>query len=161
MRVLLTTDGSEDARAATAWLTHFPLPPGSRLRILSAVNLPPSALDLPTVRDFHASLRQEAGRAAEAARSLLAGRFPEAEVLLPEDDARVAILRAAEEWPAGKPARKSSTRLLRAFRGCSVGPLIWRHPPRLCWQEKEVSKTAITLAATSISAFASTPWARC
>jgi nucleotide-binding universal stress UspA family protein len=100
MRVLLTTDGSEDARAATAWLTQFPLPAGSRLRIVSAVSLPPSALDLPTVRDFHGSVRQEARRAAEEARSVLAVRFPEAEVLLPEDDARVAILRAAEEWPA-------------------------------------------------------------
>jgi nucleotide-binding universal stress UspA family protein len=100
MRVLLTTDGSDDARAATAWLTQFPLPPGSRLRIVSAVSLPPSALDLPTVRDFHGSLREGAQRAAEAAKGLLAARFPDAEILLPEDDARVAILRAAEEWPA-------------------------------------------------------------
>jgi nucleotide-binding universal stress UspA family protein len=100
MRVLLATDGSEDARGATAWLTRFPLPAGSRLRIVSAVSLPPSAIDLPTVRDFHRSLREEARRTAEAAQSALAARFPEVEVHLPEDDARVAILRAAEEWPA-------------------------------------------------------------
>jgi nucleotide-binding universal stress UspA family protein len=100
MRVLLTTDDSDDARAATAWLTQLPLPAGSRVRIVSAVSLPPSALDLPTVRDFHASLREEARRSAEAARSVLAARFPDAEIQLPEDDARVAILRAAEEWPA-------------------------------------------------------------
>jgi nucleotide-binding universal stress UspA family protein len=100
MRVLLTTDGSDDARAATAWLTRFPLPSGSRLRIVSVVSLPPSALDLPTVHDFHGSLREAARRAAEAAQGELAARFPDAEIELPEDDARVAILRAAEEWPA-------------------------------------------------------------
>ena len=100
MRVLLATDGSEDARVATAWLTRLPLPAGSRLRIVSAVSLPPSALDLPIVRDFHGSLREQTRRAAEAAQSALAARFPDAEVHLPEGDARVAILGAAEEWPA-------------------------------------------------------------
>jgi len=44
MRVLLATDGSEDARAATAWLEQFPLPPGSALRVVSAVSAPPAAL---------------------------------------------------------------------------------------------------------------------
>jgi nucleotide-binding universal stress UspA family protein len=100
MRVLLATDGSEDARGATAWLTRFPLPAGSHLRVVSVVNVPPSALDLPTVHDFVGTLRDEAARAAEAARSTLAARFPEAETRVLEGDARQAILREAEAWPA-------------------------------------------------------------
>jgi nucleotide-binding universal stress UspA family protein len=80
MRIVLATDGSDDGRAAGAWLAHFPLPIGSRLLVVSAVSIPPSALDLPTVRDFIASLREEARRTA--------------------GDARDGILRVAEEWPA-------------------------------------------------------------
>ena len=100
MRVLLATDGSEDAHNATAWLARFPLPANSRLRIVSVVNIPPSALDIPPVREFEASLREAARQAAEAARTALAHRFAETEVQVPEGEARETILRMAEEWPA-------------------------------------------------------------
>jgi nucleotide-binding universal stress UspA family protein len=100
LRVLLATDGSDDARAATAWLGAFPLPADAALRLVSVVDVPPAALDLPTVRDFQQSLRGEAGRIAEAARGALAARFGSADVRVVDGDARQAILRAAEEWPA-------------------------------------------------------------
>jgi nucleotide-binding universal stress UspA family protein len=100
MRVRLATDGSEDARAAAAWLTQFPLPAGTSLRVVSAVSLPPSSIDVVPVRDFLQSLRDEAHRVAEAARATLAGRVPAAEVQVAEGDAREVILRAAEEWRA-------------------------------------------------------------
>jgi nucleotide-binding universal stress UspA family protein len=100
MRVLLATDGSDDARMAAAWLTHFPLPAVSRVRVVSVVSIPASSLDLPTVRDFVGTLREDARHAAEAAQSALAARFPDAEVQVLEGDARQTILRAAEEWPA-------------------------------------------------------------
>src|SRR5262249_9567971 len=100
MRVLLASDGSEDARAASAWLGQFTLPTGSRLRVVSVVSIPPSALALPTVRDFIASLREEAQRTAEDARAQIAHRFGESEAQVLEGDAREAILRTAEEWPA-------------------------------------------------------------
>jgi nucleotide-binding universal stress UspA family protein len=100
MRVLLATDGSEDAHAATAYLARFPLPAGSRLRIVSVASIPPSALDVPTVREFQASLREAARQTAEAARAALAPRFADTDVQVPEGDAREAILRAAAEWPA-------------------------------------------------------------
>lgn len=100
MRVLLATDGSEDARTACAWLAQFPLPADSRLRAVTAVSIPPSALDLPTVRDFLGSLREEARGTAESARRQLAPRFAESEAQVLEGDARDVILRAAEEWPA-------------------------------------------------------------
>jgi nucleotide-binding universal stress UspA family protein len=100
MRVLLATDGSEDARAATAWLTRFPLPGGSRVRVVTVVSIPPSGVDMPTVRDLVGTLRQEAGRTAEAAKSAVAARFADAEARVLGGEAREAILRAAEEWPA-------------------------------------------------------------
>jgi nucleotide-binding universal stress UspA family protein len=97
MRVLLATDGSDDARAAAAWLTQFPLPAGSELRVVSAVSIPASALDVPPVREFVKSLTDEAQRVAEAARTALAPRFKAADVHVVEGDARDVILRAAEE----------------------------------------------------------------
>ena len=100
MRVLLATDGSEDASMATAWLAGFPIPTKSYLRVVSAVSIPPSALDLPTVREFEASLREAARQTAETARTALAHRFAKTDVQVPEGDAREAILRVAEEWPA-------------------------------------------------------------
>jgi nucleotide-binding universal stress UspA family protein len=100
MRVLLATDGSEDARAATAWLSGFPLPASSRVRVVSVVSLPPSRLDLPTVGDFVTTLHEESGRAADAARSALVERFPDTEARVLEGEPREAILREAEEWPA-------------------------------------------------------------
>ena len=100
MRVLLATDGSEDARAATAWLAQFPLPAGSELRVVSAVSIPISALDVPPVQEFQKSMMDEAQRVAEAARAALAPRFQAAEAHVGEGDARDVILRAAEVWRA-------------------------------------------------------------
>jgi nucleotide-binding universal stress UspA family protein len=100
MRVLLATDGSDDARTAGAWLTQLPLPADRRLRVVCAVSIPSSALDIPPVRDFEVSLRAEAKRAAEAARAELAPWFTDSDIQVLEGDAREAILRAAEEWRA-------------------------------------------------------------
>ena len=40
MRVLLATDGSNEARAATEWLRRFPLPADREVRVLSVVRPP-------------------------------------------------------------------------------------------------------------------------
>jgi nucleotide-binding universal stress UspA family protein len=100
MRVLVATDGSEDAHAATTWLTRFPLPAGSRLRVVSVVSIPPSALDVPPVQDFYTALRDAAGQAAASASAELAPRFAEADVQVPEGDAQEVIPRVAQEWGA-------------------------------------------------------------
>src|SRR5262245_19933147 len=100
MRVLMATDGSDDARSACEWLARWPLPAGSRLRVVGAVNVPPSSLDIPTVREFVASLREEARHAAEAAWKRLASGFADSEAQVLEGDAREVILQAAEAWPA-------------------------------------------------------------
>jgi nucleotide-binding universal stress UspA family protein len=100
MRVLLATDGSGDARVAAAWLAQFPLPADSTLRVISAVSVPSSALDVPTLREFQQSLRAEAQRSAEAVRAALASRFAAADVHVADGDGRHVILAAAEDWRA-------------------------------------------------------------
>ena len=97
MRVLLATDGSDDARAAAAWLSQFPLPSGSELRVVSAVT---STLVVRPVQAFLISVRGEAELAAEAARAALAPRFQTVDTQVVEGDARNVILRAAEAWQA-------------------------------------------------------------
>ena len=100
MRVLLATDGSDDARAAAAWLSQFPLPGGSELRVVSAVTRPASTLDVRPVQAFLISLTAEAERAADAARAARAPRFQTVDTQVAEGDARDVILRAAAAWPA-------------------------------------------------------------
>lgn len=100
MRVLLATDGSEDARAATAWLSQFPLPPSSDLRVISVVQIPIPVLDVPPVQALQKSMLDEAQREADAARSGLAPRFRTAEAQVAEGDARDVIARMATQWAA-------------------------------------------------------------
>ena len=100
MRVLLATDGSDDAQAATAWLAGFPLPEDTTVRAVTVAALAPAALDIPPVRELQVSLRQESRAVAEAACAALAARVRTAEAQVVEGDAREEIVRAAEEWPA-------------------------------------------------------------
>ncbi len=100
MRVVLATDGSDDARAATEWLTRFPLPDSAAILALSVADVPHSSLDVPTVRDFQQALRDDAARVAEEARATLARRWPGATASTVEGDPREGIVRAAEEWRA-------------------------------------------------------------
>jgi nucleotide-binding universal stress UspA family protein len=130
LRVLLATDGSDDARAAGAWLGHFPVPDGSRLQVLSVASIPPSALDIPPVREYQASLREAATRMAEAARSALAPRFAEADAQMAEGDPREVIVHAAETWKADLVVL--GARGLGAIAGALLGSVslgVARHAP--------------------------------
>jgi nucleotide-binding universal stress UspA family protein len=98
MRILLATDGSDDARAATAYLVRFPLPATAAVRVLTAIEYPHSPLDVPPVREYQAAVRDAGGQIAEAARGEVAKRWPAAEAEVHEGDAREVIARAAETW---------------------------------------------------------------
>jgi nucleotide-binding universal stress UspA family protein len=100
MRVLLGTDGSEDARAAAVWLALFPLPENSDLRVVSAVSIPATGLALRPPQELVKSLTDEAECAADEARALLASRFRTADTHVAQGDPRDVIVRVAEEWPA-------------------------------------------------------------
>ena len=100
LRVVLATDGSTDARAAGDWLGHFPLPASTRVLVVAVATLPPSPLDIPTVREFYESLRGEARRAAEDSATALAPRFERTETRVVEGDPREVLVRVAREWDA-------------------------------------------------------------
>jgi len=100
MRVLLATDGSTDAQAAAAALAEFPLPTDTTVRVMTVAGVTPGSLDIPTVRDFQASLRQEARAVADRTCARLAGRVRTVEAHVVEGDPREALVRAAEDWPA-------------------------------------------------------------
>ena len=100
MRVLLATDGSDDAQAAAACLAGFALPEDTAVHVVTVAALTPSALDIPIVRDFKASLLQEAHAVANATCAGLAKRFRTVEALVLEGDPRDELVRAAEDWPA-------------------------------------------------------------
>ena len=99
MRVLLATDGSEDARAATRWLRDLPLPAHATVRVLSVFNPPHSALDIAPVHEFIRTLRAACRRDAEGAAEILAP-VATAEVRVVEGEPREVIAREASEWPA-------------------------------------------------------------
>lgn len=100
LRVLVATDGSADALAAAAWVASLPLSTSVEVRALSVVTLPRGSLDVPQVHEYHASLRDEARRVAEASRDVLRQQWPSGEARVAEGDAREEIVRAAAEWPA-------------------------------------------------------------
>jgi nucleotide-binding universal stress UspA family protein len=99
MRVLLATDGSEDARTATRWLHDLPLPADATVRVLSVFTPPHSALDIVPVREFVETLRAACRRNAESAAEVLAP-VTTAEVRVVEGEPREVIAREASEWPA-------------------------------------------------------------
>ena len=100
MRVLLATDGSKDARAATAYLREFPLPAGATIRLVTVVALPPSPLDIPPVAAFNESLLVEGRRVVDEACALLGPRAARVEARVIQGHAKEELVREAEEWPA-------------------------------------------------------------
>lgn len=103
MRVLLLTDGSTDAKAATEWLRQFPLPRGSTLTVMSVACMRRAPVGVPavTVREFLDGARAHARGVAEEARDRLRTRWPEARVHVAAGDAvgdaRPAIVAAVRK----------------------------------------------------------------
>jgi nucleotide-binding universal stress UspA family protein len=119
MRVLLATDGSDDARTATEWLATFPLPGSTRLRVITAVMLPPSPIDIPTVREYCQALLDDGARIVESARAVLAARWPDVETRVLEGDPREKIAEAVQDWEPDLVAL--GARGLGAWTGALLG----------------------------------------
>jgi nucleotide-binding universal stress UspA family protein len=102
MRILLATDGSDDARAATEYLAAFPLPADAEVRVLSALLVPawPSAFDIPRVREVHEALQDAARKVTTEARDRLAVRWRAVATQIVDGEPRTVIREAAEAWPA-------------------------------------------------------------
>ena len=100
MRLLVATDGSADARTAAQWLAEFPLSADVSALVLAAVELPPSALDIPPIAEFKRSLLEDARHAANDLVPLLKDRVATVETRAVAGDPRTEIVRVAEEWNA-------------------------------------------------------------
>src|SRR5215470_10406720 len=100
MRILLATDGSKDARVATAYLKELRLPAATTVRIIVAVTLPGFALDEPPMRELKRSVFEQARGLADEARAALAPCDLAVETDVVVGDPRAEILRAADEWRA-------------------------------------------------------------
>ena len=99
MRILLATDGSNDARMAAAFLARLPWPDPSRVRIVSVVERRPSPLDFSGVRAYDDVVAAEGRRIVDEVRaSISVGTAVEAAVL--EGDPRDEIVREARDWQA-------------------------------------------------------------
>jgi nucleotide-binding universal stress UspA family protein len=98
MRILVATDGSDDATAAVEWLRHLPLPAERDVTVLTVVT-PPLLPAVPDVAsNFRGALLADARRLAdETAARLLTGRASGSVV---EGDPREEIVKAAAIWGA-------------------------------------------------------------
>jgi nucleotide-binding universal stress UspA family protein len=101
MRVLLATDGSEEAIAARDWLLTFPLPTSGTVRVLAVATLPPTPPpELVTVTEYRRDIAERARLITRETRDVLGARWAAVEEHVTEGDAREEIVRMAEEWPA-------------------------------------------------------------
>jgi len=101
MRVLLATDGSEEAIAARDWLLTFPLPTSGTVRVLAVATLPPTPPpELVSLTEYRRDIAERARLVARETRGVLVTRWAAVEEHVTEGDAREEIVRMAEEWPA-------------------------------------------------------------
>ena len=129
MRILVATDGSNDAKAAVAWLRHLPLPAESEMMAITVVTLPVAAVNRAKVDDIRAALIADARRLADdTASALLSSRVAIGRVV--EGDPREEIVTAAREWGADLVVMgaRGLSGVARFFLG-SVSLAVARHAP--------------------------------
>jgi nucleotide-binding universal stress UspA family protein len=101
MRVLMATDGSEEALAASSWLLTFPLPESSIVRVFAVASLARDmAADREGAEEYRRRWSERTGSIASATRETLRRRWAGVEERVAEGDAREEIVRMADEWPA-------------------------------------------------------------
>jgi nucleotide-binding universal stress UspA family protein len=101
VRVLVAIDGSDDAKAAVAWLSRLPLPAGHNIRLFTTVVPPVAWIDVDKAHEVRAALVAEAQRLVDDTASELRLRrdFTSGGVVV-ANDAREAIIAAARDWDA-------------------------------------------------------------
>ena len=100
MRIMLATDGSKDARAATAFLKELPFPPSTTLRITVVATLPVFAVDSPPAQEVTRLVLDEARGIVDEAKAVLAPCGVAVETDVAMGDPRAEIVRLADEWGA-------------------------------------------------------------
>jgi nucleotide-binding universal stress UspA family protein len=99
MRALIATDGSTEATAAIDWLSRLPLTEAA-LRVVTVVTLPPSPIDIPTVRAYYQLLLENGERVVTAGQDTLRARCPSVEGQVLQGEPREQIVEAARDWEA-------------------------------------------------------------
>ena len=99
MRVLIASDGSPDSTAALEWIPGL-LPPPALVKVLTVVTLPPSSIDIPTVRAYYETLLAEGEVMVRGAREALGARGWSAEGEVVRGDPRDRIVEMARDWKA-------------------------------------------------------------
>jgi nucleotide-binding universal stress UspA family protein len=100
MRVLVATDGSNDAKAAVEWLRHLPLPAEREVLVVTVVDPPMVAAGADVAGEFRSALIADARRLADDTASDLLAIFRTAIGRVVEGDPREEIVAAAESWGA-------------------------------------------------------------
>jgi nucleotide-binding universal stress UspA family protein len=93
MRVIIASDGSQDAAEAVDWLAHLPLPPDAEVEVIGAVPRP--VFNETRLQTPWSELRKQTECVIEDTRARLAKRWPTATVRIVEGDPRPALVDAA------------------------------------------------------------------
>jgi nucleotide-binding universal stress UspA family protein len=130
MRVLLATDGSEEATAAAEWLLTFPLPTSAAVRVLTVAALPVMRSPDQSVGELRRRALEGAGLIASQAREVLVKRWPTVQARASEGDPREEIVREAEDLAADLVVvgARGLAPLKRALLG-SVSTSVVHHVP--------------------------------
>ncbi len=109
MRILLATDGSENAKAAVEWLTKWPPPPGSVVRVVTVVHrvIPVAGIDYAGIYASWEALEEAREAELKAAQTIvdeasdyLAERGFQVEKVVVEGDPGHELIEMAKEWKA-------------------------------------------------------------
>jgi nucleotide-binding universal stress UspA family protein len=99
MRVLLASDGSDEARRATRWLRDLPLPSDTKICVLTVATLTRPPRDGQSMKQLRHDVVAAARRAATTAAAMLRPRWSKAEVVVVLGDPAVEIVHIAEQTP--------------------------------------------------------------
>jgi len=99
MRVLLASDGSDEARRATRWLRDLPLPSDTKICVLVVATLTKPPRDSRSLKQLRQEILAGARRAGASTATILRPRWSEIEVVVVLGDPTVEIVHIAEQTP--------------------------------------------------------------
>ena len=130
MRVLLASDGSDEARRATRWLRDLPMPSDTKICVLVVATLTRPPRDGQSLKQLRQDVLAAARRAGASTATILRPRWSEIEVVVVLGDPTVEIVHIAEETPVDMIVlgARSLTRRERRFVG-STSLTVARYAP--------------------------------
>jgi nucleotide-binding universal stress UspA family protein len=121
MKVLLATDGSEEARAAAELLGILPLPPDTTVTVVNVAVVPRGPLAVPTAEELREVALKVTREIAQEGRAAVASRWPEAQIAVLESDARGDVREALIHATEGADLIVLGARGLGAVKGFFLG----------------------------------------